>query len=111
MKWRGSGLGAGLHRLTLRAVDLAGNVSKPVPAGVVVIRFVTIGPRVLHAKTGARIGFRVRTDARRFAWRLGKRHGSSGPGLLVLRAPSAPGRYRLVVIANGHPAQALVIVS
>ncbi|MGZ4256224.1 MAG: FlgD immunoglobulin-like domain containing protein [Gaiellaceae bacterium] len=109
--WHGSRLGAGLHKLTLRAVDLAGNVSKPVPAGVVVIRFVTVGPRVLRAKAGARIGFRVRTDARRFAWRFGKRHGSSGPGLLVLRAPSAPGRYPLLVIANGHPARAVVIVS
>jgi len=90
---------------------LAGNRSKPVPVGIVRIRFVTVGPHVLRAKAGARVGFRVRTDARRFTWRLGKRHGSSGPGLLVLRTPSAPGRYRLVVTANGHSARALVIVS
>jgi len=111
LRWFGRGLSAGPHRLLLRAVDLAGNVSKPVPVGVVRIRFVTVGPHVLRAGTGARVGFRVRTDARRFSWRLGKRHGSSRPGLLVLRTPSAPGRYRLVVTANGHSAQTLVIVS
>lgn len=111
VKWHGSGLGVGVYRLTLRAVDLAGNLSKPVPAGVVRIRFVTVGPHVLRAKTGARVGFLVRTDARRFAWRLGQRQGTSRPGLLVLRTPSAPGRYRLVVTANGHSARTLVIVS
>ena len=111
LRWYGAGFGGGRHRLVLRAVDLAGNRSKPVPVGIVRIRFVTVGPHVLRAKAGARVGFRVRTDARRFTWRLGKRHGSSGPGLLVLRTPSAPGRYRLVVTANGHSARALVIVS
>jgi len=111
LRWYGAGFGGGRHRLVLRAVDLAGNRSKPVPVGIVRIRFVTVGPHVLRAKTGARVGFRVRADARRFTWRLGKRHGSSGPGLLVLRTPSAPGRYRLVVTANGHSARALVIVS
>jgi hypothetical protein len=111
VRWFGSGFGAGRHRLVLRAIDLAGNVSKPVPVGIVRIRFVTVGPHVLRARTGARVGFRVRTDARRFTWRFGKRHGSSRPGLLVLRTPAAPGRYRLVVTANGHSARALVIVS
>jgi hypothetical protein len=111
LRWLGSGLGSGLHRVVLGAIDLAGNVSKPVPVGIVRIRFVTVGPPVLRAGTGARVGFRVRTDARRFTWRFGKRHGSSRPGLLVLRTPSAPGRYRLVVTANGHSARALVIVS
>ena len=87
LRWFGLGFDAGPYRLVLRAVDLAGNLSKPVPVGIVRIRFVTVGPHVLRAKPGARIGFRVRTDARRFTWRLGKRHGSSRPGLLVLRAP------------------------
>jgi hypothetical protein len=111
LRWFGRGLSAGPHRLVLRAIDLAGNVSKPVSIGSVRIRFVTVGPHVLRAKTGARVGFRVRTDARRFTWQLGKRRGSSRPGLLVLRTPSAPGRYRLVVTANGHSARAVVIVS
>jgi FlgD Ig-like domain len=111
VRWFGSGLRAGPHRLTLRAKDQAGNIGPPVSAGIVRIRYVTVGPRVLRARTGARIGFRVRTDATRFAWRFGRRHGSSRPGLLVLRTPSAPGRYRLVVTANGHTAWALVIVS
>lgn len=111
LRWYGLGFGAGSHRLVLRVIDLAGNLSKPVYAGTVRIRFVSVGPRVLRAGTGARVGFRVRTDARRFTWQLGKRHGSSRPGLLVLRTPSTPGRYRLVVTANGHSARAVVIVS
>ena len=110
VRWLGSGLGAGPHRLVLRPRDLAGNLGRPVPVGIVRIRFVTIGPRLLRAKTGARIGFRVRTDARRFEWQFGRRHGSSRPGLLVLKAPPAPGRYRLVVRVNGHTAHAAVIV-
>lgn len=109
LRWFGSGLPAGRHRLVLRAVDLAGNVSKPVPAGVVRIRFITIRPHVLHPLARARIGFRVRTDARSFHWTFGRRSGNSRPGLLVLRAP-APGRYVLVVTEHGHSARSLVIV-
>ena len=109
VRWFGSGLPVGPHRLVLRAVDLAGNVSRPVPVGIVRIRFITIRPHVLHPLAHARIGFRVRTDARSFHWALGHRSGNSRPGLLVLRAP-APGRYVLVVTEHGHAATALVIV-
>ena len=35
VRWLGSGLGAGPHRLALRAIDLAGNLSKPVYVGTV----------------------------------------------------------------------------
>ncbi len=76
----------------------------PANAGVVRIRFVSVRPHVLHAAPGAKVGFRVRSDARRIRWRLGSAGGSSRPGLLVLRAPAA-GRYVLRVTANGHTAQ------
>jgi hypothetical protein len=110
LRWYGLGLPAGRYRLVLRAVDLAGNLSAPVSAGIVRIRFVSIRPHVLHAAPGAKIGFRVRTDARQFHWRFGRSGGGrSRPGLLLLRAPG-PGRYALVVTANGHTARALVIV-
>ncbi|HUK95811.1 MAG TPA: FlgD immunoglobulin-like domain containing protein [Gaiellaceae bacterium] len=109
-RWRGSGLPAGRYQLTLRTVDLAGNLSPPVSLGTVRIRFISVRPHVLHAHPQTRIGFRVRTDAKTFTWRLGHRGGASPPGLLVLRAPAA-GRYRLVVTANGHSAQAVVFVA
>jgi hypothetical protein len=109
LRWYGSGLPTGRYRLVVRAVDLAGNVSRPISARVVRIRFITIRPHVLHPLAHARIGFRVRTDARFFHWTLGHRSGNARPGLLVLRAP-APGRYVLVVTEHGHSARSLVIV-
>ena len=109
LRWFGSGLPQGRYRLVIRAVDLAGNLSRPVPIGIVRIQFVSVRPHVLHASAGARVGFRIRTQARRVRWRLGHAGGASAPGLLVVRAPR-PGRYVLVVTANGHTAQAVLIV-
>jgi hypothetical protein len=109
LKWYGSELPSGRYRLVLRAVDRTGNLSRPAPAGVVRIRFVSVRPHVLHAAPGAKLHFRVRTDARKVRWRLGRSRGLSGPGSLVLRAPR-PGRHVLVVTVNGHTARALAIV-
>jgi FlgD Ig-like domain len=110
LRWFGAGLPAGRYRLSLRAADLAGNVSVSVPVGVVRIRYVEIRPHVLHAVAGTKIGFRVIADARRIDWHFGNSGGTTRSGLLVLRPPKA-GRYRLVVTVNGHTAQALAIVS
>jgi hypothetical protein len=109
LRWFGSKLPSGRYRLVVRAVDRTGNRSRPAPAGVVRIRFVSVRPHVLHAAPGAKLHFRLRTDARKARWRLGRSHGLSGPGRLVLRAPR-PGRHFLVVTVNGHAARALVIV-
>ncbi len=115
VRWRGKvsgqSLPAGRYRLALRARDLAGNLSPLVHVGTVRIRYIEVRPHVLHARPGARIGFRISTDAKRFEWRFGSGgRGRSGAALLVLRAPSAPGRYRLVVSENGHAARAVLIV-
>ena len=110
LPWYGTGLPAGRYHLMLRAVDHAGNLSIGVPLGVVRIRYVEVRPHVLRPLAGAKIGFRVIADTRRIHWRFGKRQGTSGPGLLLLRAPK-PGRYRLVVTVDGHTAEAVVIVS
>jgi FlgD Ig-like domain len=110
LRFLGTGLPAARYHLVLRAVDRTGNVSSGVPLGVVRIRYVEIRPHVLRPLAGAKIGFRVIADARRVHWRFGARHGTTGPGLLLLRAPKA-GRYHLVVTVDGHSAEAVVIVS
>ena len=109
-RWFGAGLPPGRYRLTLRTIDLAGNLSPPVSLGTVRIRFISVGPHVQHVRAKARIGFRVVTDARTYRWRLGHRGGISRPGLLILRAPAQPGRYRLVATANGHTAESVLFV-
>ena len=52
----------------------------------------------------------VETAARRYTWRLGKRHGSRHGKVLRLRAPTTPGTYRLVVTEDGQSATAVVRV-
>jgi flagellar hook capping protein FlgD len=112
LDWSGRALGrlpAGRYRIRLRAVDLAKNLSPPTRTVVVRIRYVELRPHAVHVRTGARFGFRVLTDAKRYTWRLGPRGGVSPRHLLILRA-GAPGRYRLAVTVNGHKAHALVTV-
>jgi FlgD Ig-like domain len=111
----GHALPPGSYRLSLAAVDLAGNPSLQVPAGRVTIRFVELPTKVLRAKPGARVVVPVSTDARIVSYTL--RHGSStvaagtSPRRLVLHAPSSPGRYTLAVGAAGHTAHALLVVA
>lgn len=111
--WRGKAarrLRPGPHRLQLRALDVAGNLSNPSRAVVVVVRYIELRPHVLHVKSGARFGVRVLTDAKRYSWHLGQRGDVARKRVLVLRA-GPPGTYRLVVAANGHVSRALVVVS
>jgi flagellar hook capping protein FlgD len=103
-------LGPGKHRLRLRAIDLAGVLSNETRAVVVRIRYIDVRPHVLRVHTGARFGFRVVTDSKRYSWHLGARNGTRRQRLLILRA-GAPGTYHLVVAANGHVSRALVLVS
>jgi hypothetical protein len=103
-------LGPGKHLLRLRAIDLAGVLSNATRAVVVRIRYIDVRPHVLRVHTGARFGFRVDTDAKRYSWHLGALKGVRRQRLLILHA-GAPGTYRLVVSANGHVSRALVLVS
>jgi hypothetical protein len=98
----------GNHRLRLAAEDRAGNVSNGTVFRVTV-RYVELARTVIAARAGTRFGVRVSADAR-VRWRLGPRGGTAKPGLLVLRAPGAPGRLRLVVSVGEHRAGAVVIV-
>jgi hypothetical protein len=103
-------LGPGLHRVRLRALDSAGNLSSPTRAVVVRIRYIELQRHVFHVKTGARFGVKVVTDAKRYSWHFGKLGNVARRPVLHLRA-AAPGTYRLVVSANGHVSRALVVVS
>ncbi len=113
-KVAGKALPPGRYRLALGAVDRAGNRSRPVRAGAVVLRYVALEPRAQTARPGQRVTIRVSTDARRVGWTL--YHGSSavargtGGRSLVLSAPARPGRYTLVVKSGRHQARSAVVV-
>ena len=106
---RGRTLPAGIHRISVVATDLAGNVSQPSRSVPVRIRFVALARTTIRARAGTRFGVRVLADARIVRWRFLGRSGTTRPGLLVLQARKA-GRHVLVVDANGHRARAVVLV-
>ena len=111
--WRGRAvrrLPAGVYRITLRAIDLAGNLGRPSRTIAVVVRYVELRPHVLRVKTGTRFGVRVLTDAKRYSVHLKGLHLLRSGPIVFLHAP-APGRYVLRVAANGHVARAIVLVS
>ncbi len=112
--WNGSFDGEpampGVHALDLRATDEAGNESKPSRTVDVVIRYVALGRDRIETRPGARFSVLVLSDASRVQWRLGARNGTARPGTLRLRAPLQPGRFTLVVTANGSDARAAVLV-
>jgi hypothetical protein len=111
----GRALPPGSYRLSLAAVDTAGNSSSVVNAGSVRIRYVVLPAKEIRAHPGAKVVIPVSTDAPEIHFRL--KHGASvivtgsSPRRLVLRAPAAPGRYRLVVGAAGHQDRALLVVT
>jgi hypothetical protein len=102
LEWYGKDLRAGLYGVTLVAHDLAGNRSQPSPTAVVRLRFVALARDRLVVPAGLRFGVRVSTDARRYAWRLGRRRGDATGAQLILRAPTLPGRYTLTVTYRGR---------
>lgn len=109
----GRALPQGTYRLRLGASDPADNVTPAARRRVVVvrIRYIELARQTIgNVTAGTRFGVGVDTDAKTYEWRLGKRSGTSSAGLLVVRAPTAPGRYRLVVTENGHRAVARVLV-
>ena len=100
----------GNHVLEISAQDVAGNRTKPFPFAVVTVRYVSLGRTRVLVKPGARFAVLVLADAPSVEWRFNGAHAVVRPGTLHLRAPSAPGVYRLYVTAAGHGAQALVVV-
>jgi hypothetical protein len=103
----------GTYRVVVAAEDLAENVSavtdrKSVPVHIVYVRLAR--HELPAVKTRTRFGVGVKTGAPEFTWAFAGRHGVASPGLLVLRAPAAPGGYRLVVGVGGHRDAASVVV-
>jgi flagellar hook assembly protein FlgD len=117
VKWAGKladgrPLSAGTYVLSVAARDAAGNET---PASGrkqvrVVLRYIEVAPRRVVARAGKRFHVSVKTFARRYTWRLGRRHGSGRARVLHLRAPTTPGTYRLVVAEHGNTSTALVRV-
>src|ERR687897_1239485 len=100
----------GPYRLSVAAVDAAGNRSRPTGPFDVRIRYVDIAAEVIRARPRAGFSVRVSTDARRYSWRLGRRVGSARVRILRLRAPATSGRYSLVVEVSDRRDAALVVV-
>ena len=100
----------GRYRLRIAAQDLAGNVSTRARAGAVRVRYIELARNVIRVRAGFRFGVGVSTDTPNYRYRIAGRTRVGGGGLLELRAPEKPGRYRLYVRANRHADSALVVV-
>ena len=106
----GTKLPPGRYVLRLRAEDLAGNLSAPSRALAVRLRYVEIRGKRLVARAGKRFRVPLDTDARTVRWRLAGRSDLGQARSLRIRAPAAPGRYRIYVSAKGHADTARVVV-
>jgi hypothetical protein len=110
----GGKLPPGKYRLAVQVRDLAGNLSKRLPAAVVPLRYIRLEETRISAAPGERAGIGIDTDAPRTRWIL--RRGSSivsrgvAGRVIRLRAPQGPGTYILVATAGGHSARGLVFV-
>lgn len=118
VEWLGRGadgkpLPAGTYVLWLGAVDRAGNVTPSYdrqPA-IVTVRYIQLAEQHLTAAPGQKLSVGVSTDAKKYWWKLGSRHGVSSGATLTLRAPAKPGMYRLAVGERVYGARATLLVT
>jgi hypothetical protein len=114
LQWYGRAGGesypAGTYRLSFLAEDKAGNVSRPVPAGSVRIRYIDVTPRIVHVRKGARFRIQVDTDARSYSWRFAGRSGLATGKAIVFTARHA-GQFAVVLEESGHKARVGVLVT
>jgi len=119
LQWVGGAAGGGKlppgsYRLSVQARDLAGNLSRRIPAAVVPLRYIRLEEASVTAMPGERLAVGVEADAPRVRWIL--RRGSSVVGRGVARrairfdAPERPGRYVLVATAGDHSDRAVLLV-
>jgi FlgD Ig-like domain len=100
----------GWHNLALRAIDTVGNKSAATEPLSVRIRILKLRPDRIRVAGGATFRLTISTDRASVRWRFNRRTGLATSRSLVLRAPSAPGRYRAIVRSGPYRASALVIV-
>jgi FlgD Ig-like domain len=106
----GEAVAQGMYRLSYSARDAAGNLARRTRPLPVVVRYVALGRGRIVTVAARRFAVLAASDAVRIEWRLGARRGVARPGTLRLRAPQRPGRYTLVVSANGRDDRAAVFV-
>jgi flagellar hook assembly protein FlgD len=103
----------GKYTLTVGAVDDAGNATPVARQAHVLVelRYIALANhRLTGVASGRRFELGVSTDAKRYGWRLGARHGFAQGPVLRLVPPKAPGTYRLTVTEHGHSDHATVVV-
>jgi hypothetical protein len=114
--WRGLAHGRllrpGEYTLEVGALDLAGNTTPAEKRARihVRIRYIQLAAKRIVVRAGKTFEIGVSTDAKRYHWRLGKRHGRNGGGVLRLRASDRPGTYLLTVSERDHVDRARVKV-
>jgi len=101
----------GWHDLTLRAVDRAGNESAPTTPIPVRLRILRLRPGTVHIPARKMFRLAISTDRDVVRWRFAGRSGLAASRSLVLRAPAAPGSYRVIVRSGPYVAGARIIVS
>ncbi len=110
--WKGMADGRvlkGWHELTLKAVDHVGNesgASEPIP---IRLRILNLRPGRIRVSAGNMFRLKISTDRVSVRWHFNGTYGLTSGRSLVLRAPSTPGRYRVVVRSGPYRARALVI--
>jgi hypothetical protein len=101
----------GQYLMTAQGRDIAGNVSKPFPFAIALVRYIVLGRDRVVVQPGGKFALRVSTDAPFVHWTLHGRSGTTRRGTLKLRAPKSPGVYKLYVTAAGHAARCTVVVA
>ena len=103
----------GVYTLEIGAIDAAGNETPAADRWPVRIRlrYITLANhRITGVKAGSSFEIGVSTDAKRYGWLLGSRHGLAHGPVLTLHAPAAAGTYPLTVTEHGRSDRAVVVV-
>lgn len=102
---------AGTYRISIVAIDRAGNTSKRTGEYFAHVRYVSVAPNVKLVRPATRFGVRVATDAAQYSYRFAGARGVRSGRRLVLRAPRKPGLYTLFVeVGGGRGARVTVAV-
>ena len=109
LRVHGRDLARGPHKVSVGAVDLAGNVGRASAPQRIVVRYVELARKALNVRAGGVIAVGY-SGARTVRWRLDGRTGISRNGIVRIRAPLTPGRYGLFVLQDGHADRAIVTV-